>query len=142
MIILISLFCITFLGMMIIPLRHMPRLRRASEDDILNHDADANSIARVRIVGTIDQIENWYHASAKNLFLKFIDRMLAAFERSAGKIAGRTKNMRIMVQERFRVIPRESLYWKHIHTWKRENGTTKTKIILEEEGIDVSNHIL
>ena len=142
MILLLSFFVIAFFGMMIVPLRHVAELRRTSEDEILNRDADSNSIARVRIVGTLDSLEHWYETTAKNAFLKLADRGLGIFERTAGKVAGQTKNVRMVVQERFKVIPRESMYWKQIHSWKRDGNVIKAKFVLEEEGIDFSNHIL
>ncbi|MEK7576817.1 MAG: hypothetical protein AAB482_03960 [Patescibacteria group bacterium] len=140
MILLFSLFAITFFGMLIVPLRHVAELRSTSEDEVLDRDAGANSIACVRIVGTLDWFEHWYETTAKNAFLKLTDRALGVFERTAGKVAGQTKNVRVMVQERFKVIPRESLYWKQIHSWKREGSGVKAKFVLEEEGIDFSNH--
>lgn len=123
-----------------IPLRHLAYVRKVEEEELQRADAVANSIARVQIVGALDWGMKWYETTAKHSFLKLVDRLLGMFERSAGRIAGQTKNARLMVQERFRVIPRESAYWKHIHTWKREHVPVKARILREEEGIDISNH--
>lgn len=134
MILPLVVFGASLIGMIIIPLRHIPHLKE-------NPLPESNSLVRIRVVGFIEQFEKWFHSSAKNQFLKALDNVLKIFERSFGQIAGQTKNLRLMVQERFRVIPRESLYWKQMHTWKKENGSTKAKEELYEEDLDISNHI-
>lgn len=131
-------------GMMFILLRHLSDVRRTAPESALEPVSE-NSIARVYVVKGANYLERWYHYRAKEEFLKLLDRALKLFERSAGKIAGKTKHMRLLIQERFRVIPRESMYWKQINSWKRENGTSKRSHaycldLVEEAHADISNH--
>ncbi len=135
-VVLFAVFGISLVGMLIVPLRHIPRIRNF-EGEI---DAVAVSVLRVRVAGILKRIEGWFSHTAKEAFLKFLDSMLKLFERSAGRIAGSTKNLRLMVQERFRVIPRESLYWKQIRSWKNTNGGAARSTFSEDEH-DISNHI-
>ena len=140
MLFLLILFGLSTIGMLAVPLRYAIKIHATEEDSDMAIGGDENSIARVRIVGLIDRFETWYQHSAKNSFLKLLDRVLGVFERGAGKIAGHTKSTRLLIQERFRVIPRESMYWKHIRTWKKTNGTHQAVVSIESEEYDISNH--
>lgn len=131
------IFTVSVAGMFAIPLRHYPRVR-AGEGD--SSDPTENSVIRAYMTRWVDELERWYHGPAKNAFLKLLDSILRLFERGAGRVAGSTKHLRLMVQERFRVIPRESLYWKNIHTWKKTNGTSLRSESWEDEK-DTSNHV-
>lgn len=144
MIFFVGFFVIAFCGMMFIVLRHLPEVRKSPSEGEPEPDAQ-NSIARVYVVKGTNYVEHWYQYRAKEEFLKLLDRALKLFERSAGKIAGQTKHMRLLIQERFRVIPRESMYWKQIHSWKKGKGTSKRSHIrfldlVEEARADISNH--
>jgi hypothetical protein len=142
MILLFSIFAVSLVGMMIVPLRHLPEVRRAHMDDAAVPEAEDNSIARAYIAHSMTRIERWMQISAKHEFLKFLDVILSVFERFAGRVAGRTKSARLLVQERFRVIPRESLYWKSMNTWKKTSAhTARAYKAVEEEGLDISNHL-
>jgi len=131
------IFAVSVAGMFAIPLRHYPRVR-AREGDSSN--LTENSVIRAEMTKWVDGLERWYHGPVKNTFLKLLDSMLRLFERGAGRVAGSTKHLRLMVQERFRVIPRESLYWKNIHAWKKTNGTSLRSELWEDEK-DISNHV-
>lgn len=128
-------------GMAVIPLRHLSYIRGREQED-----QQSESVVRAYVVGLISRFEEWYRSSAREWFLKFLDRVLKIFERAAGRIAGQTKALRFMIQEHFRVIPRESLYWKQIRTWKQSNGNGSvdvyTATISRGEDTDISNHAL
>ena len=134
--VLIAVFGFSVVGMLAIPLRHIPRARNLEEEI----DVAASSVVRVRVASAVKRVETWFEHFAKNEFLKFTDYVLKFFEHGAGRVAGSTKNLRLKVQERFRVIPRESLYWRHIRTWKKENGSVPRPMLWEDEN-DISNHI-
>ncbi len=146
----ISILGIVFLmsvgGMFAVPLRHLKKVRGVDSDQIAENN-EANFV-RTYVVQWIDLAEAWYRGKAKETFLKLLDVALRFFERGAGRVAGETKHVRIMIQERFRVIPRESLYWKQIHTWKKTNGNgngngnSNTHVFQRDaEGSDIANHI-
>ena len=133
------------LGVLIlIPMRHVGELERAAQEGIIRPpEPEENSIARVYVLRVLDRFDAWLHWSAREEFLKFVDRVLKIFERMAGRVAGQTKTARLMIQERFRVIPRESPYWKQIHAWKKTNGngTSAAHHETPPEDSDVSNHL-
>lgn len=137
MILLLIIFAISIAGMLAIPLRHYPRVR-AGEDGV-EAESD-NSVVRAHVHQWVTRLERWYQETAKNIFLKTLDLLLRFLERGAGRLAGSMKGWRIMVQERFRVIPRESLYWKNMHSWKKTNGTAFRSELWEDEQ-DISNHV-
>jgi len=131
-------FVISIAGMLFVLLRRLAHLRVASTGE-LEGVVEVVGI-RSYVVGWMDYLEAWYKGRAKEQFLKLADYTLRLFEKGAGRVAGQTKHMRIMVQERFRVIPRESLYWKQINSWKKTNGSGAHKRKMGEDG-DISNHI-
>lgn len=135
-----TILFVSVIGMLFIPLRRLPRLRAADDSDTL--ETTETSVVRTYVLGRIDWAEHLYRIRAKEQFLKLLDRVLRIFERSAGRVAGETKHVRMMIQERFRVIPRESLYWKQIHAWKKTNGNGNgaQKNVSGHEG-DISNHL-
>ncbi|MBI4121690.1 MAG: hypothetical protein HY470_01900, partial [Candidatus Ryanbacteria bacterium] len=105
-----SLFVVSVGAMFSLLLRRLPALRAA--DGETAEEVLSASVVRTYVVAWIDYGEAWYRGRAKEQFLKLLDTLLHAFEKAAGRVAGETKHVRLMVQERFRVIPRESLYWK------------------------------
>ena len=135
---LLTLFALSLAMMAFIPLRHWGRLRVSSSQDSGN--ISDSSVLRRYVLRSAQNVENWYKTTARDEFLKVLDILLKYFERAAGKIAGQIKQMRVSVQERFRVIPRESMYWKQIHTWRRDNVLKAIEI--DSEGRDTSNHDL
>jgi len=140
MTILLAIFGAAVLGMAVIPLRHISRVR-VIDQHVLEAQGARNSIARVYIVHGIDRIVRWFRWHAREEILKILDRILKMLERLAGRLAGEMKNTRLLVQERFRVIPRESLYWKQIHSWKKTHGGKVRKDSLSPEGEqDISYH--
>lgn len=139
---LLIIFGVAVMGMAVIPLRHVAEAER-SEEPIT--DGEVNSVARVYVERFVDRVDTWARWNAREEALKILDRGLKIFERMAGRVAGQTKNMRLMVQERFKVIPRESLYWKQVHAWKKANGNgngngMKREFAFAEEEGDISNH--
>ncbi|MBI2053087.1 MAG: hypothetical protein HYT34_02480 [Candidatus Ryanbacteria bacterium] len=135
MLVLLIIFAFAFAGVIILPLRHLAEARKLQTPT----EIPQSSILRVLILGFFNFLERWYHERAKDEGLKAADSFLHLFEKGAGRLAGHTKKLRLMVQERFRIIPRESLYWKQIHSWKEENGT-RWKGALEDFDMDISNH--
>ncbi|MDA1334559.1 MAG: hypothetical protein O2794_00890 [bacterium] len=125
--------------MAVIPLRHLSRVR-GTEEEYLGSGHD-NSIARAPIVAYLDRLEHWYRFAFKDVCLRSLDRTLRALEYMTGHIAGQTKKARLMLQEHFKVIPRESMYWKNIQTWKKNgtnnNGETKNAPVEDQ---DLSSH--
>ncbi|MEK7643512.1 MAG: hypothetical protein AAB372_03640 [Patescibacteria group bacterium] len=132
-IVLFVLFVSGLVGMTMIPLRHMKSVRTGEGVSA------GESLVSVKALAAIEWSEQWYRFRAREESLKLLDRGLKVFERGAGQVAGKTKNLRILVQERFQMIPRESLYWKEIRSWKRESGPI-ARPRLEEDGWDISNH--
>lgn len=146
MLILLIIFIGSLAVTFFIPFRHVPSLRRAEITGEQMQAQGTQSIVRSRIVGTLERIEKWYHHQATDQMLKMLDWCLKIFERTAGRIAGHLKSRRVLVQERFKVIPRESMYWKQIQTWKKDAPTSvvaKQAVAVEIEGSDedISNHI-
>ena len=134
---LLIIFGAAVVGMAVIPLRHVAAVERSDETAA---NGEASSIARVYVERFVDRVDAWARWNAREEALKILDRGLKIFERMAGRVAGQTKNMRLMVQERFKVIPRESLYWKQVHAWKKANGNGVHKNKSDHEG-DISNHV-
>jgi len=145
MVIFVATFVLGLVGMFILPMRHLHEIRVSTkEEGTAPEQLPQNAVVRSYVVGYLDSLDRWYRVSAKEMFLKFIDRILKSFERLMGRMAGETKEMRMMIQERFRVIPRESNYWKQIHTWKKTTNTTRSRILgdTDPHGKDISNHAL
>jgi|SRR3989338_4895262 len=135
-----TIFLVSVSAMFFILLRRLYRLRALSFSEI---EGVVEVVGvRLYVVKWLDYLEAWYKGKAKEQFLKLLDYALRLFEKGAGRVAGETKHVRMMVQERFRVIPRESLYWKHINTWKKTNGNSNGahKNKSDHEG-DISNHV-
>lgn len=139
MFVLLLVFTVALGGMVCIPLRHIPRVRTTSDEE-LAEQAHA-SVVRAYLARSFEQCLRWYHHSAKNMFLRAIDHALKFFERIAGKIAGSMKHWRMLIQERFRVIPRESSYWRQIHSWKHEHGALLKRNLWQPE-YDITYHYL
>ncbi len=145
MALLIVAFLVGVAGMLALPLRHLHEIRVSTKaEGIALEQSSQHVIVRSYVIGYLDGLDRWYRVSAKEAFFKFIDRILKSFERFAGKMAGETKEMRVMIQERFRVIPRESSYWKQIHAWKKVGGVSRSRILgdADPHGKDISNHAL
>lgn len=148
MVILLGLFAFSLVGMILVPLRHVPALRRdfAYESEPIASSAQS-SVVRTKILHAIESIETWYRHTATDQMLKVLDSSLKIFERMAGRIAGQIKEKRMLVQERFRVIPRESMYWKQVHTWKKTTGggmMVRQAVAVRERSVDeedISNHL-
>ncbi len=135
-------FIASIVGMGYILVRRIVVIKHAATngEDVSLENIGTSSVARVQVGRVVDRVEMWLHWNAREEALKLLDRILKIFERGAGKIAGETKQARLFIQERFRVIPRESAYWRQIHTWKKSNGkdAQRTKSPTEED--DTSNH--
>jgi hypothetical protein len=131
----VVILAVSIFGMIAIPIRHLSRIR-------VGEEFGGESVVRVRILGFMSKLELWYKGPLRHGCLKALDRILKVFERSAGKVAGQTKSLRLIIQEHFKVIPRESVYWKQINSWKKENGNGHTKIreSLGKDDRDISNH--
>ncbi len=145
MLILVTIFLIGVAGMFAVPLRHLNTVRVSLHaDGIEPEQSPENAIVRLYVVGQLDRLDKWYRVSAKESFLKLIDHILKSFERLAGQVAGQTKEARMMIQERFRVIPRESSYWKQMHAWKKVSNVSRSRILgdTDPHGKDISNHSL
>ncbi|MSR76438.1 MAG: hypothetical protein EXS68_02500 [Candidatus Ryanbacteria bacterium] len=145
MVIFVAAFLVGVVGMLALPLRHLHEIRVSTEvEGMAPEQLPQNAVVRSYVIGYLDSLDRWYRVSAKEFFFKLIDRVLKSFERFAGKMAGQTKEMRMMVQERFRVIPRESSYWKQMHTWKKVSNVSRSRILgdTDPHGKDISNHAL
>ncbi|MEK7631008.1 MAG: hypothetical protein AAB417_03215 [Patescibacteria group bacterium] len=143
MVILVAAFLVGIVGMLAVPLRHLHEIRVSTQTEgMAPEQSPENAVVRSYVVNQLDRLDRWYRVSAKELFLKLIDRVLKLFERLAGHMAGQTKEMRMMIQERFRVIPRESSYWKQMHTWKKVSNVSRSRILgdTDPHGKDISNH--
>jgi len=137
--ILLGVVAVSVLGMLLLPLRHLRQVRE-------HHMklAAARSVVRAPVIGMIERVDRWYRGQAREWMLKIADRLLKISERTLGQLAGRAKSLRFMIQEHFKVIPRESMYWKQIQTWKRVNETAPAKVFAETRlgaDSDVSNHL-
>lgn len=143
--ILLATFLVGVAGMLVVPLRHLHEIRVSTETEgMAPEQSPQNAVVRSYVIGYLDSLDRWYRVSAKEAFLKLIDRILKSFERFAGRMAGQTKETRMMIQERFRVIPRESSYWKQMHTWKKVTNVSRGRMLgdTDPHGKDISNHAL
>ena len=135
------IFSVATIGMAVIPLRHVLRMQKAVVNGEETQIVENNSVARAYVQHLVDRVDVWIHWNAREESLKLVDRGLKILERAAGRFANQTKHIRLMVQERFRVTPRESPYWQQIRTWKKTGDTTKKKEVLHTEEHDISNHL-
>jgi|GEM_PF-3377342 len=145
MVILATAFILGLAGMLALPLRHLHEIRVSTQEEgMAPEQLPQNAVVRSYVLRYLDSLDRWYRVSAKEMFFKSIDRILKSFERLMGRMAGETKEMRMMIQERFRVIPRESSYWKQMHTWKKVSSVSRSRILgdADPHGKDISNHAL
>jgi hypothetical protein len=145
MVIFVAAFLVGVVGMLAVPMRHLHEIRVSTRaEGVPPEQSPENAVVRSYVIGYLDSLDRWYRVSAKEFFFKLLDRILKSFERLMGRMAGETKEMRMMIQERFRVIPRESSYWKQMHTWKKVGTVSRSRILgdTDPHGKDISNHAL
>ena len=142
MIILLALFGFSVLGMAVIVARHVPealRLPDEKAEGLQNgNGASKSSMALGRIVITA---EHYTLSRVIPAILRVAEHGVLFIEKGMSFVSGKLLIVRMLIRDwvyRFRVTPRESLYWREMHAWKNNGVKPKKKT----ESADVSDESL
>lgn len=125
-------------------LRHMPKTQHGPKTSLAVPEVNGTSTLTL-LTAWADRIEVWFKMHVLPTFVSLISKIIVLIERGAQSVNARALKTRRALFRKSQAQPRESLYWRTISHWrKEEKGITEdpNATALPETDQDVSHHPL
>lgn len=135
-------FSISVLGMLFILLRHVPKTQHGPKTSLAVPEVNGTTTLTL-LTAWADRMEVWFKARMLPIFVSFISKIIVLIERAAQQVSARALKTRRALFRKSQAQPRESLYWRTISHWrKEEKGETGSSddSLLTEADQDISHH--
>ncbi|MEK7660046.1 MAG: hypothetical protein AAB343_02475 [Patescibacteria group bacterium] len=144
MLYLATVFSISIFGMAFMLLRHMPKTQHGPKTSLAVPEANGRATLALITMGA-DRIEVWFTTHIFPFFVSIVSKLMVLIERGAQQVNTRALKARRALFRKSQAQPRESLYWRTISHWrKEEKGVAEdpNATALPETDQDVSHHPL
>lgn len=152
MTILLAIFGLSILGMATIVVRHVPEAIRLPDERVRGLNGNGVSKSSIALGKAFITTEHYMLSKVIPSVLHMLEHMVFFIEKGMEFISRKLLVVRMLIRDRvyrFRIIPRESLYWREIQAWKSSNTKLKKEVgneggagerLLKNEEHDISHH--